>query len=179
MKDERTFLSKIPDKVKINVCRWWFFGALFFLIAWGTNISSNKLDLIFFMGVGIGIGNIFIFNPLMYSIFDVERNGKLINKKYYERKVLEGVFVKLAEIFKCLLCSFLVWAIYQGINISFINILNLDENKIPFPAEPICYGIFFLLMYLGISAIVDLIIRIKDKVKDKKQNKIVEESSEN
>lgn len=163
--DQRSFVSKIPDSVKINLCRWWFFGAIYFFIAWGTNLgaNSNPIDLIFFLGVAIGIANIFILNPILYSMFDIERNGKIINKKYYDRTIIEGVTVKLGEILKCLICSIGVFAIYTAINLIAIKLFSLDESEIWLQGEPILYGIFFLILYLIISKIVDLIHMVIEK----------------
>lgn len=134
-KNERSFLSKIPDNVKVNICRWWLCGAIYFLLGLGTSLgtSDSALDLVFFLGIGIGIAHIFIFNPIVYSMFDIERNGKIVNKKYYERTILEGTFSKLAELLKCLICSFCVFFIYQFINLSIVNIFNLAEETVVLP----------------------------------------------
>ena len=58
---------RLPDSVKIALARWWFVGALYFFLAfgspWGT--SSGALDLILFLCGGIGIAMAFIFNPVV------------------------------------------------------------------------------------------------------------------
>ena len=50
MKEESNgFLSKISDNVKVGFFRWWFVGAIYFFVGWGTGLGNSKsaFDLIF------------------------------------------------------------------------------------------------------------------------------------
>lgn len=166
-KEKVSFLSKISDSTKIKIIRWWCAAAIYFFIGWGTTLGGNETpyDLVVALGIVAGLANVFVVHPVIYAMFDIERKGKIENKKYYERTVLEGVWHKLGEVFKCLLVSIMVFFIYQIINISIINIFNGDESSVVFGGYPITYGIFFLGCYLLCDGIAN---KIKDLIERKK-----------
>lgn len=172
--NEASFWSRIPDSVKVAIGRWWFAGAMYFLLAWGLLGEFSSIDQMFFIGLGIGVAHIFVLHPLVYSMFNIKRNGKIVNKKYYERTILEGVFVKLGEIFKCIVCSFIVGFTYVGINMAINSIFGYSDDTIKFGGEPIMYGLFFMLCYVGISFLTSKIALLHEKINEKrKQNKII------
>ena len=115
---KKNILSKIPDNVKVEFFRWWFVGAIYFLVAWGTNLgnSDDAFDLIFWLAVAISFGHILIFNPIVYGMFEIERNGVIVNKKYNERKIWEGALLKTLEFFHCFVVSILVYLTYEMLN---------------------------------------------------------------
>ncbi len=165
IKDDRSFFAKIPDNVKVAIARWWFAGAMYFMFGWGLGFSG--LDGIFWIGVAIGVGHIFVLHPLVYSMFQIERNGKIINKKYYERTIVEGSLVKIVEILKCLICTFAAAYTYGIINLTINAIFDYSSDTQKVGAEPITFGIFFLIAYLIISFISNFIYKLKEKNKEK------------
>lgn len=170
-KNEASFWSKIPESVKVAIARWWFAGAMYFMFGWGLLGGFEPLDQMFFIGLGIGVAHIFVLHPLIYSMFNIKRNGKIVNKKYYERTILEGVLVKLGEIVKCVLCSFTVGFLYVGLNLLINLIFNLPDDTIKLGVEPILYGLFFMLFYVLLSLISAKIVLIFNKIKEKRSSK--------
>lgn len=153
-------IKKIDDRYKIIFFRWWFSAAICFFIAWGLSFGNQDttFELIFFLGLGMGIGNLFIFNPIISSVFDIKRRGKIANKKMNERTVLEGSFYMLAEIFKSLLAVYLVSWVYQGINILINYLMNNPKDQVSFGIEPITFGIIFTIIYLVLGWLWDLVV---------------------
>lgn len=159
--------GKIPDSVKAGFFRWWLAGAVYFFIAWGTNLGMKEdpIDLIFILGLITGIAHIFIFNPIVFGMFDVQRNGKIINKKYYERTIFENVFLNLAEILKCIVITCLVVACYELLNSIILSATN-STGGVPIKGEPFLYATFFILFYALFDLIRNFILKIIEKRKD-------------
>lgn len=168
MEEQGLTRSKISDTAKINIIRWWFAGAMYFLFGWEIFAEFDPIDLMFFLGITIGVGHIFVLHPLVYSMFDIKRNGKIINKKYYERTILEGVFVKFAEIFKCIFCSFLTGFTYIFLGYILVDVIGLTNS---IPVEPIIYGVFFVCYYVLTSTVTNLIIKFYEKIKSNKEKR--------
>lgn len=176
---KKSILSKIPDGVKVEFFRWWFVGAICFFIAWGTSLGKNDpFDLIFVLALVISFGHMLIFNPIVYGMFDIKRNGKIVNKKISERHIWEGALVKIMDFFQCLIVSFIVYGAYEGINRMIIHFAKLTETTVPFPVEPFGYATLFLIFYLAISFIVNrvslLISYLSKKHKERKNLKTKE-----
>ena len=163
--DQRSILSRINDNVKIAFLRFWFVGLIYYLIGWGTNLgeSDSPFDLIFVLSLITAAGHLFIFNPIMYKMFDVQRNGIFVNKKYSERSIFQNVICNLLEFFKCVFITILVFLTYQLINYILIDLLKLS----PLGGEPILYGIFFTLYYSLLSLISDKCIKFYRNKKGK------------
>ena len=166
---KKRWYQRIPDGVKVGFFRWWLSGAVYFFIAWGTNLGMKEdpLDLIFVLGVVTGVAHIFIFNPIVYGMFDIKRNGKIVNKKYYERTIFQNVFLNLAEIFKCMIITVLVVATYELINTTILAITNQTASTIPVKGEPILYASFFIIYYQLYESCKNLVLRLNDKKKGK------------
>lgn len=158
------FLAKISDTTKINAIRWWFAGAVCFFIAWGTDLGNYPLDLMLVIGLVMGIVNIFLLHPMIYSMFDVKKNGKIANKKYYERTVWEGAFLKISEILKCVLAAICVFLIYVVINVLAVNVLELSSDSVFLAVEPFVYATLYLICYLFLSFLANKIVLIYQKL---------------
>lgn len=161
--DKKPFFSKISDRVKIAVLRFWLVGLIYYLIGFGTDLGAKEqpYDLIFVLAIVIGACHVILFNPIMYKMFDIERNGKIINKKIEERKVWQGVLLNLLEILKCFVVVILVYLTYQLINYVIYSILQLTGNILP--VEPILFGLFYMLYYELFTSIKNKIILIIEK----------------
>ena len=171
--EKRTLWSKISDNKKVTFFRWWFEGAVYFFIAWGTQLamSTDPLDLLFVLAIVTTVVHIFIFNPICYAMFDIERQGYIINKKYYERKIWEGVLNYLGEFFRCLITVMLVFASYQGINKAIIAIFNYTEDVVVLKGEPIIYSTLFIIFYILIGWICLQAASLVSKIKTSKKSK--------
>lgn len=162
---KKKWFQRIPDGVKSGFFRWWLAGAIYFFIAWGTDLGMKKdpLDLVFVLGIVTGVAHIFIFNPIVYGMFDVKRNGKIINKKYYERTIMQNVLLNLGEILKCLVLTILVVLTYELLNTIIIAATNSSTNTIPVKGEPFLYASFFIVYYQIFEVVKNLIYRLIEK----------------
>ena len=174
-------IRKIDDKYKIAFFRWWFSAAVCFFIAWGLQLGNfeSTFDLIFFLGLGMGIGNILIFNPIITSVFDIKRRGKIANKKMSERTIPEGIFYFLCEIFKSFLAVYIVSWIYEGINLLINHLGNYPDGHIGFGIEPITFGIIFAIIDGLLGLFWDLLVLLFNLIfRRGKKNDLVQHDDE-
>lgn len=153
---------KISENVKAYLVIWWFSGATYFFIGWGTGsgLSDNPLDLIFMLGVGMGLVTTLLVNPIIYNLFTIKRRGKIANKKFNERTVAEGTLYFLIEIFKALFINFLIFLTYQILNTTLIQVFSLNSDRVAVPGEPILYATFYVLFLALINGIADKVHNI-------------------
>ncbi len=172
MKQEKQ-KKRMSEETKVSLCRWWFVGMVYFLIGFGTSLgnSIDPLDLILVLGIGIGMGTVFIFHPIVYYMFNIKRRGKIANKKYQSRSVMEGVSLSLVEVVRCFAVVVLVFFVYQGINIALIALLGLAEDVVVVAGEPILFAVFFVLIYNASNAIYDAILDKLEKRNAQKEQK--------
>ena len=73
MDKKHTRRKKISDNAKATLLRWWIVGMCYFMIGFGTQAGgyTSPIDLIFFLGVGIGLATIVVYNPIAYNVFDL------------------------------------------------------------------------------------------------------------
>lgn len=150
-------LRNMSDKTIVLIARWWFAGAVYFFIGFGTPFgnTSSAIDLIFFLGIGIGFGNIFIFYPIVYNMFTIERRGTIYNGTYLKMSLQKRVLTSLTEIIRCLCTVIVVFFTYQAINLFLVYITSKPEGTVLLPGEPIIFAIFFVFYYLITDKIVD------------------------
>jgi len=155
-----------PKKEKFIelMIRWWGAGAVYFFIGWGTGLGSleDPFDFIFILGLAMGLTTIVILNPLIYGMFDIERkDGELYNKKYNERTIMENVFVRMSEIVKAMIIVLLIFILVNVINIILIQALDLASDSVPFPGEPITFGIMYCIFYYMIRFLTRALKKLK------------------
>lgn len=165
-------IRNIDDFYKIIFFRWWFSAAVCFFIAMGLQLGNQEttFELIFTLGLAMGIANLLLFNTIINSVFDIKRRGKIANKKMSERTIFEGVFYFLAEIFKSMLAVYIVSWVYEGINISINLIANYPITNMSFPLEPIGFGVIFTIVYLILGYIWDLVVKLFELIFKKRGN---------
>lgn len=159
-------IRNMKDSYKILLFRWWFSAAVCFFIAMGLQFGNqgSTFELVFGLGLGIGVANLLLFNSIISSVFDIERRGKIANKKMSERSIIEGVWYMLSEILKSMIAVYIVSWIYQGINVLINLIGNYPDDHIGFALEPICFGIFFTIVYQLLGYIWDLLVILASKI---------------
>lgn len=84
-KGMKKFLKNwFTDNRKAGLMRWWLAGMCYFMIGFGTQVGgySSPIDFIFFLGVGIGLVTIVVYNPIAYNVFRLTRNGEILNHTY-------------------------------------------------------------------------------------------------
>jgi hypothetical protein len=128
------------------LARWWSAGAVYFFIAWGTTIGESEygyLDLALVLGVFIGLFFMLVVNPILRSMFNLRAEIE-----YKSSSVLQLVLYRLGEILKSTIIVVLIVIITSAINIGLISILQLPEDSVPFPGEPITFGLMYVLLYM-------------------------------
>ncbi len=169
MKQEKQ-RKKISDATIVTIARWWFVGMIYFLIGFGTSLgnSIDPLDLIVMLGLGIGAGTVLIFHPIVYHMFNIRRRGKIANKRYQNRTIMENVSFSLTEIVRCCFMVVLVFYVYQWINIGLIALLGLQDDVVVIAGEPILFAVFFVLLYNLSNYCYDCIVGVFEKRKTQK-----------
>ena len=153
--------KRISDNVKAGILRWWIAGMCYFFIGFGTQMGAfqDPVDLVFFLGVGIGLVTICIYNPIAYAVFDIKRRGEIVNQEYYQRKGWQNAALKLAEIFKNIFLVALVYLTYQGINLLFNQMRGLSMDTVSVPGEPFGFATLYLLYYQVVMGLKDTIVQ--------------------
>lgn len=146
MKQKKLF----NDQRLANIFRWWSVSAVFFFIGWGTGLGfqSTSIDFVFFMGVAIAVFEMFIVNPIIYSMFNVKNplrlDGNTIKFKVKYRMIyfFKTIFIVTAVVFT-----------YQIINYGAISLSLVASDKVFLPAEPILFGIFYMCYFLILESL--------------------------
>jgi hypothetical protein len=127
------------------IVRWWVAGAIYFYIGWGTNLGyqNSLIDFIFFLGLSIGVANILVVDPVIRRMFNLKSNIR-----YTDISTAQKVKMRLSEIFKSMLIVLIIVLTYMLINILLIKILSLSPDAVPFPGEPISFGILYVFIFI-------------------------------
>ncbi|MFT4106798.1 MAG: hypothetical protein QM657_13655 [Lacrimispora sp.] len=161
--------KKIPDSVKAGIFRWWIAGMCYFFIGFGTQAGgfADPLDLIFFLGLGLGIATLFLYNPVAYRMFDIVRNGKVYNQSYFERSGWQNARFKLAEILKNMVLVFFVYMTYQTVNLLLESLLRLPKGTVIIPGEPFGFAAIYVIYYHLLTRLGDKAEQMKRKGREK------------
>ena len=129
----------------------------YFFIGFGTQsgIFADPLDMIFFLGLGLGLATLFLYNPVAYRMFDIVRKGRIYNQSYFERSGWQNAGLKLAEIFKNLVLVFLVYMTYQSVNMLLEELFHLPEGTVTIPGEPIGFAAVYTIYYYLLTGLMD------------------------
>ena len=148
------------DDVLARILRWWAAAAMYFFIGWGTGVGyqSTVFDFVFFLGVAIGIFDMFVVNPIIYSVFNVKNPIRFTDKS-----IMKKVIYRLKYIARTMIILIFVVITYDIINFTAIIMFDLSPETIVLPGEPILFGIFYLIYY---SLIVGLGLSIKRRMKE-------------
>lgn len=146
--------KKLSERVKVGICRWWFAGAVYFFIGFGTSLGeSGGLDLLFVIALVMGLGTALVFNPVIYRVFDIVEGSRVINKEYFALPLYRRVFLDLWEVVKAFVVVFLIWMTYIGINITLSVFTGKPEGTVFLPVEPFLFATFYLAFYTLLSFI--------------------------
>lgn len=141
------------------VVRFWGAGAVYFFIGWGTGLGSysDPFDFIFMLGVAIGLLTIAVIDPLVFNVLDIERkDGSIRNLKARNRSIMQNVIIRSGEFLRSLIIVVFIFFLYNILNIAIINILSLPETEVVISGEPILFGLFYIMFYYIIRAILSL-----------------------
>lgn len=143
-----------------GIVRWWSAAAVYFFIGWGTGLGAqnNIIDFVFYLGVGIGVMEMFVVMPIIRNMFNT-REGF-----YWRQKSLwQKVSARLQVFFKSLIIMILVVLTYDVINVMAIKVFALEADQVFLPGEPIIFGLFYLAYY---TLITGMVVRLKDRIKE-------------
>lgn len=163
MDEKRRLRLHVTDNVKAGLLRWWLVGMCYFMIGFGTQAGaqSDPLDLIFFLGVGIGLMTVVVYNPIAYSAFDIVRGGQVVNRARKNRSGAVKARDDLVEIVLSLCVVVLVYLTYQGVNELLVKVLEREEGTVLIPGEPFGFATLYLLFH---SALVGVAGKLRTAV---------------
>ena len=156
MDKERKPRLHISDNVKAGILRWWLVGMCYFMIGFGTQAGAQNdpLDLIFFLGVGIGLMTVVIYNPIAYNAFDIVRRGEVVSKTRKNRSGAAKARDNLLEIVLSLCVVVLVYLTYQGVNELLVELLEREEGTVIIPGEPFGFAALYLLFHWLLTGLI-------------------------
>lgn len=140
----------------VLIIRWWVAGAIYFFIGWGTGLGNktSPIDLVFFLGLGLGLVNSFVLNPVLNKMFNLKTN-----KNYMDISVIEKAKIRLIEILKAMFIVLMMFYCYGFINRTLIQIFDLSSESVPFPGEPITFGILYVILFVLLEKIKRIFIK--------------------
>ena len=135
--------KKRKTELAVFLIRWWSVGAVYFFIAWGTRLGqyTSLFDLVFFLGLTIGIFHTLIVNPALKMLFNVGWH-----KPYAESTFKERFLCRIKDLSLALATVLLVAGVYELINLAAHRVLPLEEGAVFLPGEPILFGLFYALL---------------------------------
>ena len=147
--------KKLSDSIKIGIFRWWFAGAVFFFIGFGTSLGqSSSVDLMFVLSLVLGLGTAFVFNPIIYRVFDVKDRGRVINAEYFSRSLLLRVLYDILEVMRSFIIVALIWGTYTVLNIAINAFAGNSPDTVVLGVEPFLFATFYLCYFSLISIVV-------------------------
>ena len=147
MDKKHTRRKKISDNAKATLLRWWIVGMCYFMIGFGTQAGgyTSPIDLIFFLGVGIGLVTIVVYNPIAYNVFDIVRGGEIVNHRYRNKKGWQRALQTLGDLGLSML----------------VVILGLSPETVVVAGEPFGFATLYTLFYSAITGLTDKLRAIR------------------
>lgn len=144
------------ERFKAGLLRWWLAGMCYFLVGFGTQAGSlqDPIDLIFLLSVAVGVSTIAIYQPIAYSVFNLEKNDVNLNRQYKERRGWRKALYNLLVVVKCTLIVFLVYLTYQNINILLVQLRELPEETVVFAGEPFGFATLYIIYHAALSGLI-------------------------
>ncbi len=131
---------KVADWVKILFIKGWFAGAVCYFFFWGLGgFIPNLLDQLFITGLALGIVTDLLANPVLR--FFEKTKGQNARWMMITRKTYSGLFLNILYGY---LVLFLVFTLYNLINIAAIRLLSLPGDQVVLGVEPVLFGVFYL-----------------------------------
>ena len=167
MKNEQQFdpyridrLAMIPAPVKAVVIKFWFAGAVYYFIGLGIAAlnTPSQLDLVVVLGIVLGM----VTDLMVNSIFRFMRTDKNDYAPYmvFGAKKFRNFFL---NILYNIVLSFLIAYTYNFINIFAQNLGWVEEGAVLITAEPLLYGVFYLMYDFAVLGIIALVRKIMKK----------------
>lgn len=131
---------KVADWVKMLFIKGWFAGAVCYFFFWGLGgFIPNLLDQLFITGLALGVVTDLLTNPVLR--FFEKTKGANARWMMVTRKTYSGLFLNILYGYVVL---FLVFTLYNVINIAAIRLLGLPGDQVVLGVEPVLFGVFYL-----------------------------------
>ena len=128
---------RITDWAKILLIKAWFAGAVCFFILWGLGLYiGSMLDMLFILGVVLGMVNDVLVNSILRFMEPVP--GTNSRWMFFQKKGLGSFFGNIIYGIVIVCC---VYYLYNGINVTLSAIFGTTD-KVYLGVEPILFGAF-------------------------------------
>lgn len=148
------------NRVLAFLIRWWSTGAVYFFVGWGTLLGSREsvLDLVFFLGLSLGIVEAGMVNPVLRMAFGISSR-----KPLHKSTSVERIRHVMGDIVLALGIVVVVMAVYHGINLTAVSVFGFPEDKVFLPGEPLLFGLFYALLKSVFLLLVQQMRRMRGK----------------
>lgn len=131
---------KVADWVKMLFIKGWFAGAVCYFFFWGLGgFIPNLLDQLFITGLALGVVTDLLTNPVLR--FFEKTKGENARWMMVTRKTYSGLFLNILYAYVVL---FLVFTLYNVVNIAAIRLFGLPGDQVVLGVEPVLFGVFCL-----------------------------------
>ena len=147
----------IPDWAKLLLVKAWFAGAVCFFILWGLGIYiGNMLDMLFILGVVLGMVNDVLVNSVIR--FMEKTPGENDKWMLLPKKGLGSFFGNILYGFAIVYCVYTLYNVINGI----FSLIFGTADVIYLGVEPILFGTFcmgFDLLFVRIKHLISGFLR--------------------
>lgn len=154
------------DNRKAGLMRWWLAGMCYFMIGFGTQVGgySSPIDFIFFLGVGIGLVTIVVYNPIALQCVPADpewRDFKPHLSQHFWCKKGSSEFGGNSRQHDY--SNFGLPDLSEP-NLLLNQMLELPVETVLIPGEPFGFATLYLLFYTVLS---ELAAKLRDRKKKK------------
>lgn len=131
---------KVADWTKTLFIKFWFAAAVCYFFFWGLGgLLPSVLDQLVVTGMALGIVTDLLTNPVL-RFFEKTR-GENARWMMVTRKTYSGFFLNILYAYVVL---FLVFTLYNVINMAAIHLTGAPGDQVILGVEPILFGLFYL-----------------------------------
>lgn len=146
----------IPETVKVLFIKAWFAGAVCFFFIFGlSSYISSMLDMLFVVGVVMGmVTDLLVNNTLRFIEKTPGENDKWL---MFPKKGMMSFFLNIVY---SMLIMFLVYELYTLINYVIAAITG-NADTVALGVEPLLFGVFWMaldVLFIGIKRMIKNII---------------------
>jgi len=132
---------KLSNWLKVCLIKFWFAGAMCFFFIWGLGTYvSDLLDLLVITGLALGASTDLLTNNVLRFI--AETPGGNDRWMMFPQKKFITLFQNI--LYSCVVL-FLVFSLYNIINMVLIAATGAAADSVPLGVEPILFGLFYML----------------------------------
>lgn len=150
--------KQIPETLKVLFIKFWFAGAVCFFFLWGLGTYVRALlDLLVITGLALGFVTDLLTNNVLRFI--AKRPGG--NDKWMMWSKKGFVSLPLNIVHSCTIL-FLVYTVYNALNMMLIRMSGAAEDAVPLGVEPLLFGLLYMacdLLLIGAKHMAGNILR--------------------